>query len=327
MAVYTHLSNEDIAALMTEAYGFRALKFAIGIAQGVSNSNYLVVVEDVSGNEIKTILTLFEARTDPKDVPFFLQLMQHLATHGIECPGPIARTDGALYGEVAGKTAALVSFLEGKSRTRIEAVHAGEVGAALAKLHRAGENFAGQRTNALSLSGWQAIAEKVLPRLDEIQQGLQTLVRDALSDLAAQWQSVTALPRGIIHADFFPDNVFFEGDRVSGMIDFYFACTDVYAYDLAIAVNAWCFEPSREFNFTKSQQLLRQYQNHRPLTDAEKQALPLLMRGASMRFLLTRAQDWLFREKSALVTPKDPLEYAAKLRFHQRVKSASEYGA
>lgn len=324
MAVYTQLANEEIAALLTREYGLGALRFAVGIAQGVENSNYLVAVDGPDGGEQKFILTLYEKRVHREDVPFFLGLMQHLAQHGVSCPLPVARKDGALVGDVAGKAAALVTFLEGKSRTRLENVHCASVGGALAGLHAGVADYTGKRANALSLSGWQALFEKIETRVDEIQPGLRQMIAHELGYLQEHWPH--DLPRGIIHADLFPDNVFFIDDAVSGVIDFYFACEDFFAYDLAITINSWCFEASREFNRTKSSLLVKNYQKKRPLSEAEIAALPTLMRGSALRFLLTRAHDLLFHEKSALVTPKDPLEYAVKLRFHQQVKNAAEYG-
>ena len=323
MAVYTQLSNEAIDQLVRETYGLGVLKFAVGIAQGVENSNYLISVDDRAGAEQKYILTLYEKRVVPEDVPFFLGLMQHLASRGIACPQPVARVDGASYGMVAGKYAAVVTFLDGQSHTQIEQVHTASLGDALAKLHRAVDGFWGQRANALSLNGWQALLEKISPRLDKIQAGLGALVVDELAFLNAHWPTASALPRGIIHADCFPDNVFFIGDEVSGIIDFYFACDDFFAYDLAITLNAWCFEPDGSLNSEKAKNLLQHYQQHRPLNDAEKKVFPVLLRGAALRFLLTRAHDWLFHEKNAMVTPKDPLEYLAKLQFHRQIRDAT----
>lgn len=322
MAVYTQLANEEIAALVEQTYGLAPLALAVGIAQGVENSNYLIELTDGT----KAILTLYEKRVSAADVPFFLGLMQHFAARGIACPQPIARRDGALWGEVAGRPAAMVTFLSGKSRTRLEQVHCASMGATVAALHAAVDGFASTRANTLSLAGWNDLFARIETRVDEVEPGLRQRIAHELGYLAEHWPAPDALPRGIVHADLFPDNVFFEGDDVSGIIDFYFSCDDFFAYDLAITVNAWCFERGREFNATKARAMIAAYQKHRPLSDAEKAALPVLMRGAALRFLLTRAHDLLFHEKSALVTPKDPLEYAAKLRFHQQVKSASEYG-
>lgn len=324
MAVYTPLTNEQIADWLRAHYALGELEFAIGIAQGVENTNYLLALRNEHGAEEKYILTLYEKRTRPEDVPFFLSLMQHVAARGVDCPQPIAQREGALVGEIAGKHAALVSFLHGKSRSVIRNEHAAQVGMALGRLHLAVSDFTGTRANGLGFDGWQAIYQNIASRLDEIQPGLQQLVGDELAFLSTHWPQHNQLPAGVIHADLFPDNVFFTGDAVSGLIDFYFACTDAYAYDVAITINAWCFD-GRACNLTRMRQLLKQYEAQRPLSAAEKEALPVLLRGAALRFLLTRAHDWLFHEQSALVTPKDPLEYVAKLRFHQ-ANPSSVYG-
>ncbi|MFM9889568.1 MAG: homoserine kinase [Rickettsiales bacterium] len=317
MAVYTHLSNEEIAALLAGHYRIGRFAFAVGIASGVENSNFLVVTDDDAGREQKQILTLYEKRVEASELPFFLELLQHLAARGVACPQPIARTDGALFGTLRGRPAAMVSFLHGNSRTVISAAHTGEVGRALAQLHVAGEGFARQRENRLSLAGWSDLAQKLEGKLDAIAPGLDALAAETLFEIRAQWGAVCALPRGIIHADFFPDNVFFEGEKLSGVIDFYFACVDAWAYDLAIAINAWCFEPTGEFNAEKSQRMIAEYQRVRPLGEAEIEALPLLLRGAALRFFLTRAHDWIHRTPGAHVVLLDPLEYAGKLRFYR----------
>jgi homoserine kinase type II len=325
MAVYTQLTNEQIAEHLEQYYQVGALDFAVGIAQGVENTNYLVATKNADGGEEKYILTLYEKRVNTADLPFFLELLQHVAGRGVACPKPIARRDGTLFGECAGRQASLVSFLNGKSRTIIRNPHAASVGNILGELHHATQDFSGTRANALSLDGWRKLYTKIAGRLDEIQPGLEQLVKDELAFVSAQFD-VASLPRGVIHADLFPDNVFFEGDHVSGIIDFYFACSDALAYDVAITLNAWCFEGRNEFSPTKSKLLLDAYRKRRAFTAAEINAFPILLRGAALRFLLTRAHDWLHRDPSALVRPHDPLEYAAKLRFHHGVKDAREYG-
>lgn len=314
MAVYTQLSNEQIAELLAVHYGIGALDYALGIAQGVENSNYLIGTHGADGVEQKYILTLYEKRVKENELPFFLGLMQHLAAQGVNCPQPVARMDGGFISDMAGRKAAIVSFLAGKSRTVLRNEHCAGVGNACARLHVAANDFAGKRSNALSLAGWKTLYEKIAPQLDEVQHGLQRMVADELAFLEKHWPR--GLPRGIIHADLFPDNVFFIDDAVSGVIDFYFACEDFFAYDLAITLNAWCFD-GRECNLTTARLLTKSYQQVRALSEAEKQVFPLLLRGAALRFLLTRAHDLLHHEKSALVTPKDPLEYVAKLKFHQ----------
>ncbi len=326
MAVYTQLTNEQIAEHLEQSYDLGALAFAVGIAQGVENTNYLLALRDDAGGEEKYILTLYEKRVNPADLPFFLELLQHAAKNGIACPKPIPRRDGKLFGECVGKQAVLVSFLHGKSRSIVRNPHAASVGEALGKLHRATADFVGKRANALSLAGWQELYGKIAGRLDEIQPGLEKLVQQELENAAQHFPQQNDLPRGIIHADLFPDNVFFEGDAVSGLIDFYFACNDMLAYDVAITLNAWCFEPRGEFNPTKAKLLLDAYQQQRAFAAAEIAAFQHLLRGAALRFLLTRAHDWLHRDPNALVRPHDPLEYAGKLRFHAAVKDVGEYG-
>lgn len=324
MAVYTQLTNEQIANVIERDYAVGNLAFAVGITQGVENTNYLIATRRADGQEQKFILTLYEKRMNPAELPFFLSLMQHLAAQGVACPEPIARVDGGLSGDVVGKQGALVSFLAGKSRTAIANPHAASVGDALARLHVAVHDFSGTRPNALSLSGWQQLYHSIAGKLDGIQPGLDALVAEELAYLDAHWPR--ELPHGVIHADLFPDNVFFEGDHVSGLIDFYFACNDALAYDVAITLNAWCFEARGEFNPIKSKLLLAAYQKIRPFNEHEGQHFSTLLRGAALRFLLTRAYDWLHATPEAQVIPKNPLEYASKLRFHQRVLHRQEYG-
>ncbi|MDX2094814.1 MAG: homoserine kinase [Alphaproteobacteria bacterium] len=326
MAVYTPLSNEVIAAHLGQCYSVGRLDNATGIVQGVENTNYLLAVTRPDGAAENYILTLYEKRTDPADLPFFLGLLQYLAARGIACPKPVMRRDGALFGALAGKQAALVSFLRGESCRHIGTAQAASVGAALGQLHRAGEGFPLTRRNTLALAGWQEIHAKIAGRLDEIAPGLEALVRDEMDYAAQHFLQNEDLPTGIIHADLFPDNVFFVGDEVSGIIDFYFACRDRLAYDVAITLNAWCFEPDGAFSPQKSQALLAQYQQQRPFMAAERAAFPALLRGAALRFLLTRAHDWLTHDPQALVQPHDPREYAAKLRFHRQADGAGLYG-
>ena len=325
MAVYTLLTNEQIAELVEERYKLGTLAFAVGIAQGVENSNYLLTVNGADGAETRYILTLYEKRTKPEDLPFFMALMEHMATHGIACPKPIAMHDGSVIGTIEGKAFAMVSFLEGKSLSAMRAEHCAEMGAQLARLHLAAESFTGARANSVAMPAWQQIVTALGESLDTIQPGLQQLVQGELNHLQAHWPN--ALPRGVVHADLFPDNVFFDDTgKLSGVIDFYFACSDLFAYDLAITMNAWCFERTGEWNMTKARSLLAANQHVRVLSADEIAALPLLARGAALRFLLTRAYDKINAPAQALGIVKDPMEYVRKLRFHQQVASASEYG-
>jgi homoserine kinase type II len=290
-----------------------------GIAEGVENSNFLVHTS--AGN---FILTLYERRVAAGDLPFFLGLMEHLASRGLTCPQPVKNRAGKTLGKLAGKPAALVTFLDGLWIRRPSPVHCAAVGEALAKLHLAGADFPLKRANALSVSGWRAIGDAAAPRADSVQPGLAAAIAKELAFLESAWPR--GLPQGVIHADLFPDNVFFLGDKLSGLIDFYFACTDTLAYDVAVCLNAWCFEQDHSYNVTKGRGLLQAYAKARSLSAAEREALPLLCRGAALRFLLTRLEVWLDVPPGALVRPKDPQEYVRKLRFHQAVKNVSEYG-
>src|SRR6202140_5169921 len=318
MAVYTDVAAEELEAFLA-GYDIGQLLAYKGIAEGVENSNFLV--HTGAGN---FILTLYEKRVAAADLPFFLGLMEHLASRGITCPQPVRNRQGVVLGAVAGKPAAIITFLDGMWLRRPAASHCGALGEALAKLHRAGADFPGKRANSLSVEGWRPLYDAVGPRCDSIRPGLSAGLAAELAQLEAAWPR--HLPQGVIHADLFPDNVFFLGDRLSGLIDFYFACTDALAYDLAICLNAWCFEADHSYNITKGRALLNGYMRARKLTAPEIAALPTLCRGAALRFLLTRLVDWFDERGAALVRRKDPLEYFRKFRFHQAVTSVRDYG-
>jgi homoserine kinase type II len=318
VAVYTDVSTEDLSAFLA-GYDLGELLSYKGIAEGVENSNFLVHTR--SGY---FILTLYEKRVAARDLPFFLGLMQHLAGRGITCPLPVKNRTGDVLGTVAGRPAAMVTFLDGMWVRRPSAWHCAALGEALARLHLAGADFQIRRPNALSVAGWRTLYENCSARADKVQPDLKSFIAGELDNVERSWPQ--ALPQGVIHADLFPDNVFFLADELSGLIDFYFACTDTLAYDVAICLNAWCFEPDHSYNVTKGRALLQAYAKLRPLEAAEQAALPLLCRGAALRFLLTRLVDWLDVPAGALVKPKDPLEYFRKLRFHQAVDSVRDYG-
>ncbi len=318
MAVYTDVAAEDLASFLA-GYDVGELLSYKGIAEGVENSNFLVHTR--AGN---FILTLYERRVAEHDLPFFLSLMEHLARRGITCPQPVKTKDGKILGKLAGRPAAMVTFLEGLWIRRPTAAHCAALGDALARLHVAGADFTMRRDNALSVAGWRKLYEACGERAHEVERNLESLVADELDVLEREWPK--NLPQGVIHADLFPDNVFFLADKLSGLIDFYFACTDTLAYDVAICLNAWCFEPDHSYNVTKGRALLSNYAKTRKLSPQEWDRLPLLARGAALRFLLTRLVDWLDVPPGALVKPKDPLEYARKLRFHQKIGSATDYG-
>ncbi|WP_117190724.1 homoserine kinase [Rhizobium terrae] len=318
MAVYTDITEDDLKRFLTE-YDVGELTSYKGIAEGVENSNFLLHT-----TRDPLILTLYEKRVEKADLPFFLGLMQHLSARGLSCPLPLPRRDGELLGELSGRPAALISFLEGMWLRKPEAKHCREVGRALAGMHLAGEGFGLNRPNALSLEGWKTLWAKAADRADEVEKGLQDEISSELEFLGTNWPK--DLPAGVIHADLFQDNVFFLGDALSGLIDFYFACNDLLAYDVSICLNAWCFEKDGAYNLTKGMAMLEGYRSVRPLSDDEIAALPVLSRGSALRFFLTRLYDWLTTPPGALVVKKDPLEYLRKLRFHRQVSSAAEYG-
>ena len=319
MAVYTDVAADELAEFLKH-YDIGELLSYKGIAEGVENSNFLL--HTTAGY---FILTLYEKRVAKGDLPFFLNLMTHLASHGINCPQPVKSKSGEALGMLAGRPAAIINFLEGVWPRKPSAAHCAGVGQALAKMHLAGRDFSMTRANALSVSGWRPLFDAAASRADELRHGLRAFIGAELDHLENNvWPR--NLPQGVIHADLFPDNVFFLGERLSGIIDFTFACTDILAYDVAICLNAWCFESDYSFNVTKARAFLNAYGRERKLSDAEQDALPLLARGAALRFLLTRLVDFLNVPEGALVRPKDPLEYARKLRFQQGVTSMRDYG-
>ena len=318
MAVYTDVAADELSDFIAH-YDIGELLSYKGIAEGVENSNFLLRTSSGS-----YFLTLYEKRTSLGDLPFFLGLMGHLAAHGLTCPQPVRMRGGETLGTLAGRPAAIIDFLEGVWPRKPTTIHCALIGEALATLHIAGADFPLRRPNALSVGGWRPLFAQAAPRADDVQHGLRDFLDAELNYLEAHWPR--GLPESVIHADLFPDNALFLGDRLSGLIDFYFACNDILAYDVAICLNAWCFEADHAFNVTKAGALLNAYQRVRPLTDAEEAALPLLARGAAIRFLLTRLVDLLNVPAGALVKPKDPLEYVRKLRFHQSVQTLDQYG-
>ena len=318
MAVYTQVFDEDLEAFL-EGYALGEVLSFKGIAEGVENSNFLL--RTTEGN---FILTLYEKRVAPSDLPFFLGLMGHLADRGISCPTPVLDKDGKALNELCGRPAAIISFLDGLWPRRIQPFHTKGLGSALAKFHIAGRDFELQRPNALSIQSWRPLFEATAARADEVCDGLAQKIGEEVSFLEENWPE--HLPSGVIHADLFPDNVFFRHEKLTGLIDFYFACNDFLAYDIATCLNAWCFEPDNAFNVTKARLLLRCYQAVRPLDPEELRTLPILCRGSSLRFLLTRLYDWLNHPEGAFVKPKNPVEYLRKLSFHQAIHSPAAYG-
>ena len=319
MAVYTDVSDVELADFVAQ-YGIGKVVAYRGIAEGVENSNYFLQTETGA-----YILTLYEKRVTPADLPFFLGLMDHLAAQGIACPTPIHRSGGGpALAELCGRPAAIVTFLQGMWPRKITPHHCALLGAAMAEMHIAGQSFTMRRANDLSVAGWRPLFDASAARADEVMPGLAAELAAEIDHLEANWPD--GLPSGIVHADLFPDNVFFLDAKLSGIIDFYFACNDFIAYDLAICLNAWCFEPDLSFNITKARNMLSRYRRERPFSQDELTALPLLARGAALRFLLTRLYDWLHHPEGALVMPKNPLEYWHRLRFHRGVSGPGAYG-
>ena len=318
MAVYTDVSDHALTEFLAE-YDIGTLIAFRGIAEGVENSNF-----SLRTTEGDFILTLYERRVDPADLPWFLGLMQHLSAHGITCPQPVAGHDGSTLRMLCERHAAITTFLPGVWPRRVQQTHCHPLGEALARLHLAGAGYQPQRANALGPGAWRDLLDHCRERADEVQQGLAGELDVASSRILPAWPA--SLPRGHIHADLFPDNVFFLEGRLSGLIDFYFACTDVLAYDIAVCLNAWCFEQDFSFNVTKARALLSGYNTVRSLSDEERNALPVLAQGAALRFLLTRLFDWLNTPPGALVTRKSPIEYLRRLRFHLGVRDWHDYG-
>lgn len=315
MAVYTEVGDAELEAFLAEYDIGHAASFK-GVAEGVENSNYLLTT-----TKGPYFLTLYEKRVDPADLPFFLGLMDHLAARGISCPRPIHGRDGRALRTLAGKPAAITTFLNGLWPRRVLLGHCGPVGEALAALHLAGRDFTLKRPNALSVAGWRPLFEGSRRHIDD---ALAHELTAEIDFFESNWPN--GLPSGVIHADLFNDNVLFLHDTLSGLIDFYFACNDAFAYDVAICLNAWCFESDKSFNATKARALLQGYERIRPLGPDERRFLPLLARGAALRFLLTRLYDWVHTPADALVKRKDPEEYLAKLRFHRSIASIADYG-
>jgi homoserine kinase type II len=309
VAVYTDITDAELEAFLAE-FDLGAPLSCKGIAEGVENSNFLV--ETSAG---RFILTIYERRVREEDLPYFLGLMQWLARHGFPCAEPMAARDGRLFRPIRGKPAALVQFLNGLSVRRPSLEHCRQAGEGMAWLHEAARGFPGRRINDLGQPAWRPMVERLKGEADALKPGLGATIEADLQTLEAAWPGV--LPAGAIHADLFPDNVFFQGGKFAAAIDFYFACDDFLAYDIGVALNAWCFEPDGSFNVTLARAFVAGYERRRRLEPAERDALPILARGSALRFFLTRLNDWRSTPEGALVRPKDPFEYERKLAVHR----------
>ncbi len=309
MAVYTHIGAEDMSEIVRE-FGLGTLISAKGIAEGVENTNYFV---DTSSG--RYILTIYEKRVKTDDLPFFHALLDHLAQKGCPVPRTMHDGSGTSLKMWRGKAMAMIEFLPGLSVSRPTTDQALAVGAALGHMHGAALDFPLSRPNAMGLEGWIAMAHQCGTALNEIEPNLQDRVTKECAFLRAHWPK--HLPHGIIHADLFPDNVLMTDDSVTGMIDFYFACTDVRAWDVAVTHAAWSFSADgTEYHAPVGNAILAGYRQCFGLSDAEETAFNILARGACLRFLLTRAWDWLNTPADALVTRKDPLAFLNRLNHY-----------
>lgn len=322
MAVYTKLSDADFNNIL-QNFNIGTFVSAKGIAEGVENTNYLVVT-----TQNKYILTVYEERVKESDLPFFVELMAKLSEQGIPCPQPILDNNNQAILKYNGKLLTIVSFLSGKSPNSIKNTHIEELGKYLAKIHNASDIIKLKRENALSIDFWQSSIENLNQKADDAFTGITNKIKSTFATIKQSWPQ--NLPAGVIHADLFPDNVFFEenknSENLSAILDFYMACNDYFAYDIAIVLNAWCFEQDYSFNITKASKLLSAYNAVRIISEEEKQALPILCAGAALRFLLTRLHAYLNQVEGAVVKVKNPVEYLKKMEFHLHVKSYSEYG-
>ena len=318
MAVYTIVDQTELSEFLTAFDVGEVLSFA-GIAEGVENSNYLLRT-----SEARFILTLYEKRVNTDDLPFFIELMTHLSAAGMNCPVPVAGRNGQILHEIAGRPCALFSFLDGSFSRFPNHAKCRALGASLAELHVKSQGLSLHRANALGPASWTPLLQSVGTNANILGDGMHATITTRLDQILQEWP--TNLPHGIIHADLFPNNVLFVGDKLTGLIDFYFACDDILAYDIGICLNSWCFEVDGSFNMTKSRALIHGYESVRPLSAAEMQAIPVLAAGSAMRFFLTRLYDSIHTPKDALVSPKDPMEYWAILEFHHSVSGVSAYG-
>ena len=320
MAVYTKLSENNLKDFFSKYNLGKLLKFQ-GIQEGIENSNYFVKTD--SG---KFILTVYEKRVEEKDLPFFMGLMKNIFNENFPSPEPIINKNGNYITEIFGKKAAVVSFLEGTSKKNLTPGNCHEVGIYTAKLHMITKNLNIKRTNRLSVNSWRLIYRKIQRDCSKIYPDLTKIIERNLEVIEDKWPK--NIPRGIIHADLFPDNIFFKGNKLTGIIDFYFSCYDFYALEIAICLNALCFEGKNEnlsFNVTKAKKFIDGYSSIRKLTEEEKESLKILCHGAAMRFLLTRVFDYLNLTEDALVKIKDPVEYLKRLEFHNSVKNYQDY--
>jgi homoserine kinase type II len=317
MAVYTKLEHQEVRQFL-EQYNINNFKDYKGITEGVENTNYLIKT-----SEQDYILTIYEKRVDENDLPFFIKLLSYLSENKFPCPKPIANKNNEKINRIKNKNAALVTFLNGQSKNKINSEECFEIGKITAKLHEITEKFDINRKNNLSIENWESIFEKTIKQKIDLDESIIKKTKNYLNFLKDKWPK--NLPQGIIHADLFPDNIFFTNNKVSGIIDFYFACNDFFAYEIAICINSLCFDNNSTFNMTKAKNLIDGYTSIRTLSEDEKKYLPILSMGAAMRFFLTRLYDFYHTDNKADVKIKDPFEYLKKIEFHSTIKNFNEY--
>ncbi len=317
MAVYTKLAHQEVEQFL-EQYNINNFKDYKGITEGVENTNYFI-----NTLEQDYILTIYEKRVDENDLPFFINLLSNLSENKFPCPKPIANKNNQKINKIKNKNAALVTFLNGQSKNKITSDECFEIGKITAQLHEITKKFNVSRKNNLSIESWQNIFEKTIKQKIDLDETIIKKTKNYLNFLKDNWPK--NLPQGIIHADLFPDNIFFTNNKVSGIIDFYFACNDFFAYEIAICINSICFDNNSTFNMTKAKNLIDGYSSVRTLSEDEKKYLPILSMGAAMRFFLTRLYDFYHTDNKADVKIKDPFEYFKKIEFHSTIKNFNEY--
>ena len=316
MAVYTHVSSEDLSLFLKD-YEIGELKEFEGISEGVENTNYKLKTEKNS-----FILTIYEDRVEKKDIPFFLEYMFYLSSNGIKCPLPL-RNNNNLFAEIMGKPASVLTFLDGKSTLSVTKEQTYQLGLILGKIHNISINLEIKRENPLGLDSFPNLIKNSKSTAETFSKDLSINMLEEYNRIKSNWPE--GLPKGIIHADLFPDNILFHEGQISGVIDFSFSCNDFLSYDLSICINAWCFKDG-EFDISLSRNLLKGYQKERKLSNAEIEKLPILCSGSALRFLLTRLVDWRVNDENAMVTPKNPNEFIKILDFHKDINNPEEYG-
>ena len=317
MAVYTKLEHQEVRQFL-EQYNINNFKDYKGITEGVENTNYLIKT-----SEQDYILTIYEKRVDENDLPFFIKLLSYLSENKFPCPKPIANKNNEKINRIKNKNAALVTFINGQSKNKITSEECFEIGKITAQLHEITKKFDINRKNNLSIENWESIFEKTIKQKIDLDESIIKKTKNYLNFLKDKWPK--NLPQGIIHGDLFPDNIFFTNNKVSGIIDFYFACNDFFAYEIAICINSLCFDNNFTFNMTKAKNLIDGYTSIRTLSEDEKKYLPILSMGAAMRFFLTRLYDFYHTDNKADVKIKDPFEYLKKIEFHSTIKNFNEY--